>query len=56
MGELLGAQMDGPSRLLTRTLMGVMFTKTLFDQTTLTQTLDLIRDHPKLRVAIGSFP
>lgn len=37
----------------TRTLMGVVFTKTLFGQTTWTQTLALVCDHPKLRAAIG---
>jgi transposase, IS5 family len=37
----------------TRTMMGVVFTKSLFGQTTWTKTLELVQDHPKLRAAIG---
>jgi IS5 family transposase len=37
----------------TRTLIGVVLTKSLFGETTWTRTLDLIQGHPKLRSAIG---
>lgn len=37
----------------TRTLIGVILTRFLFEETTWTRTLDLIQDHPKLRSAIG---
>jgi IS5 family transposase len=52
-GELDFLKWTGRRGYSTRTLMGVIFTKTLFGQRTWTQTLALIRDHTKLRSVIG---